>query len=245
MIQPAIISPYDKTLAFPSVETALQDPNGLLAVGGDLSATRLLVAYQNGIFPWFSSDQPILWWSPDPRMVLFPGDFHVSRRLKKTIRQNKFQLTLDTHFEDVMRACAQPRPNQPETWITPAMLQAYVELHQQGYAHSFETWQNGKLVGGLYGIAIGQVFFGESMFSFQTDASKVAFVHAVSFLIQWGYELIDCQVTSEHLASFGAADISRQQFIQHLQHYTNLSPAASAWTLQDKKELMKETANER
>ena len=229
MIQPAIISPYDQTLKFPDVEDALLEPNGLLAVGGDLSATRLLVAYQSGIFPWFSHDQPILWWSPDPRMVLFPENFHFSRRLKKTIRQNKFQFTFDTSFENVMRACAQPRPTQPETWITPSMLRAYIELHRQGFAHSFETWSNGKLVGGLYGIAIGKVFFGESMFSFQTDASKVAFARAVSLLTQWGYELIDCQVASEHLAMFGAADISRKEFVQHLILKTNLPALPSAW----------------
>ena len=229
MTQPAIISPHDQTFEFPDVNTALEEPNGLLAIGGDLSATRLLVAYQNGIFPWFSHDQPILWWSPDPRMVLFPDDFHISRRLKKTIRQNKFQLSFDTSFENVMRACAQPRPTQPETWITPAMLRAYVELHRQGFAHSFEAWSEGKLVGGLYGIAIGKVFFGESMFSFQTDASKVAFSHAVTLLTQWGYELIDCQVASEHLAMFGAADINRDEFIQHLKLKTKLPASASAW----------------
>ncbi len=242
MIQPAIISPYDQTMDFPSVENALEDPNGLLAVGGDLSAARLVSAYRNGIFPWFNHDQPILWWSPDPRMVLFPQDFHLSRRLKKTIRQNKFQLTFDTCFEQVMRACAQPRPTQPETWITPAMLRAYVELHEQGIAHSFESWQDGKLVGGLYGIAIGKVFFGESMFSFQTDASKIVFAHAVSVLTQWGYELIDCQVASEHLASFGAADISRKEFTAHLQNHTNLAAAALAWQTQ---ETLQETPHER
>ena len=228
-MQPVIISPYDQTMEFPSVETALEDPNGLLAVGGDLSVIRLLTAYQNGIFPWFSHDQPILWWSPDPRMVLFPENFHLSRRLKKTIRQNKFQFTFDNCFEQVMRACAQPRPTQPETWITPAMLRAYVQLHREGFAHSFESWCDGKLVGGLYGIAIGKVFFGESMFSFQTDASKVAFANAVSLLTDWGYELIDCQVASKHLAMFGAADIDRKDFIQHLKIKTSLAASSTAW----------------
>jgi len=230
--QPAIILRYDQSMLFPDVETAMQDPNGLLAVGGDLSISRLVAAYQNGIFPWFSDDQPILWWSPDPRMVLFPGNFHVSRSLKKTIRQNKFQLTFDTCFEQVMRACAQPRPTQPETWITPDMLDAYVNLHRAGFAHSFESWFEGKLVGGLYGVAIGKVFFGESMFSFQTDASKVAFAHAVSQLTQWGYELIDCQVASEHLAMFGASDIDRSEFIQHLKTKTGEQPSSSAWQAQ-------------
>ena len=226
---PAFIAPHDQSMAFPPVEKALHDPNGLLAVGGDLSVARLLSAYESGIFPWFSHDQPILWWSPDPRMVLFPENFHISRRLKKTIRQNKFQLSFDTSFEQVMNACAQPRPGQPETWITPAMVRAYIELHRQGFAHSFESWNNGKLVGGLYGIAIGKVFFGESMFSFQTDASKVAFAHAVSLLTEWGYELIDCQVESKHLASFGAENISRQTFIQHLKIKTKLPASYLAW----------------
>lgn len=207
----------------------MDEPNGLLAVGGDLSITRLLVAYQNGIFPWFSHDQPILWWSPDPRMVLFPENFHLSRRLKKTIRQNKFQFTFDTSFEQVMRACAQPRPTQPETWITPSMLRAYVALHNEGFAHSFESWLDGRLVGGLYGIAIGRVFFGESMFSFETDASKVAFAHAVSLLTSWGYELIDCQVASKHLAMFGAEDIRRPEFIEHLKIKTRLPAENAAW----------------
>jgi len=240
-MQPAIISPFDQTMTFPDVETALHEPNGLLAVGGDLSAPRLLSAYKNGIFPWFSHDQPILWWSPDPRMVLFPEHFHLSRRLKKTIRQNKFQLTFDTSFEQVMRACAQPRPTQPETWITPSMLRAYAELHQQGFAHSFESWNNGKLVGGLYGIAIGKVFFGESMFSFETDASKVAFANAVTLLTDWGYELIDCQVASEHLATFGASDIDRGTFIKHLRLKTNLSISSTAWRPIDIEEIQQQS----
>ena len=228
-MQPAIISAFDQTMTFPDVETAMDEPNGLLAVGGDLSPVRLLSAYQQGIFPWFSQDQPILWWSPDPRMVLFPENFHVSRRLKKTIRQNKFQMTINTAFENVMRACAQPRPKQPETWITPAMLRAYVELHRQGFAHSFETWNNGKLVGGLYGIAIGRAFFGESMFSFETDASKVAFAYSIEQLTKWGYEIIDCQVESEHLSNFGAENIKRSDFVRHLKRQTKLPVSSTAW----------------
>jgi leucyl/phenylalanyl-tRNA--protein transferase len=228
-MQPLIIPSYDQTTVFPDVETAMEDPNGLLAVGGDLSVTRLLMAYENGIFPWFSRDQPILWWSPDPRMVLFPENFHVSRRLQKTMRQGKFQLSIDTNFEQVMRACAQPRPTQPETWITHAMLRAYVNLHHEGFAHSFESWRNGKLVGGLYGVAIGKIFFGESMFSFETDASKVAFAHAVSLLTDWGYELIDCQVASKHLAKFGASNISRQEFAKILKSKTRMPASALAW----------------
>ncbi|MDH3326003.1 MAG: leucyl/phenylalanyl-tRNA--protein transferase [Gammaproteobacteria bacterium] len=228
-MQPLIIPSYDQSMAFPDVESAMDEPNGLLAVGGDLSVTRLLMAYENGIFPWFSQDQPILWWSPDPRMVLFPENFHIPRSLKKTIRQNKFQLTFNTRFEQVMRACAQPRPTQPETWITDTMLRAYVKLHHEGFAHSFESWNNGNLVGGLYGVAIGKVFFGESMFSFETDASKIAFAHAVKLLTDWGYELIDCQVASEHLAKFGASNISRKEFIQLLKIKTHLSISESAW----------------
>lgn len=227
----AFIQPDDQSMAFPNVENALDDPNGLLAVGGDLTVNRLLSAYQQGIFPWFSHDQPILWWSPNPRMVLFPENFHVSRSLRKVINKNLFSFSINTCFEKVIHACAQPRPTQEETWITTGMQQAYNQLHREGFAHSFEAWHENILVGGLYGIAIGRVFYGESMFSTQSNASKVAFAQAVKLLTEWGYELIDCQVASKHLANFGAEDISRQAFTEHLALKTRLPPSKNAWKI--------------
>lgn len=216
-------------MKFPDVELAFTEPNGLLAIGGDLSPQRLISAYQKGIFPWFNDDQPILWWSPNPRMVLYPEEFKLSRSLNKTLRKNLFQFSFDTAFEQVVFSCSQPRPKQPETWITEEMQQAYYALHQQGIAHSFETWLDGKLVGGLYGVAIGKVFFGESMFSFVSNASKAAFAESIKTLKSWGYELIDCQVESEHLASFGARNISRQEFSQQLNILTQQQPSIDAW----------------
>lgn len=203
-------------LRFPPVDSAL--PEGLLAVGGDLRSERLLEAYRHGIFPWYEEDQPILWWSPDPRAVLFPDKLHVPRSLDKTIRRGHFTLTLDTCFRAVMMECAGPRPQYPEggTWITPAMIEAYTRLHEQGYAHSIETWQEGKLVGGLYGVAIGGAFFGESMFSRATDASKVALVSLVRQLRAWGFKIFDCQQASPHVIALGAEEISRREFLEHL-----------------------------
>ncbi len=203
-------------LAFPPLERALKSPNGLLAAGGDLSPERLKVAYSEGIFPWYESGQPILWWSPDPRSVLFPAKLHISRSLRKTLRKNLFNVTADTAFESVINACAKSRKYTHGTWITPEMQRAYTQLFQLGYAHSVEAWQNGELVGGLYGVALGRAFFGESMFSFRTDASKVAFVHLVKQLQIQGYQVIDCQVSSEHLFSLGAEEIPRSQFSQIL-----------------------------
>ena len=214
---------------FPPVNLALDDPNGLLAVGGDLSPERLLNAYQHGIFPWYNDDQPILWWSPDPRCVLFPEQLRVSRRLRKTLRQNRLTITLDTAFTEVLDGCAAPRDDQPGTWITPDMKNAYQHLHHMGYAHSVEAWEQGQLCGGLYGIAIGRVFFGESMFSRQRDASKLAFVHLVRQLRRWGYTLIDCQVDSNHLRSLGAVAIGRDVFITLLQRYRNALRAPGPW----------------
>jgi len=228
-MQPVYISPYDTTMAFPNVELALDEPNGLLAVGGDLSTERLIHAYCNGIFPWFNDDQPILWWSPNPRMVLRPDEIQISRSLKKTLRKTTLRFSIDTAFEQVIFSCSQPRPKQPETWITKEMSQAYIELHKRGFAHSFETWQDNTLVGGLYGIAIGKVFFGESMFSTVTDASKIAFARSVECLAHWGYELIDCQVETPHLASFGACNILRQEFIQKITQLVQLQTSESAW----------------
>ena len=223
------ISPYDKTYQFPSVNLALQEPNGLLAFGGDLSPKRLLSAYRHGIFPWFNDDQPILWWTPDPRMILRPAEIHVSRSLKKTMKKSLLRFTYDQAFADVIEACSQPREKQKETWITDDMKQAYRTLHELGYAHSFEVWDEDKLVGGLYGIAIGQVFFGESMFSRQSNASKIAFAQAVECLIAWGYQMIDCQVETEYLQSFGATNISRDKFIELLTRYVDEPISSQAW----------------
>lgn len=209
---PYWLDPTDRGFAFPPTCQALRDPNGLLAVGGDLSPARLLTAYRHGIFPWFSTGQPILWWTPDPRSVLFPSELYVSRSLGKTLRRGTFRVTMDEAFAQVMSACAEPRPDGFGTWITPDMHRAYVALHHLGYAHSVESWQDGKLVGGLYGVAIGRVFFGESMFTRRTDASKVAFAHLVRQLVDWDFGLIDCQVSTAHLESLGARSIPRVQF---------------------------------
>lgn len=215
--------------AFPPVELALDEPNGLLAVGGDLSPARLINAYRHGIFPWFNENQPILWWSPDPRAVLFPEHLHVSRSLRRLIKKEPFKITLDRDFEGVLRACAEPRRHEPGTWITAGMRDAYLKLHGMGAAHSVEAWQEGKLVGGLYGVAIGRVFFGESMFSRATNASKVAFVYLVEQLQRWRYTLIDCQVSSAHLHSLGAVDIKRDVFIGLLQRHVDSAAHSSAW----------------
>lgn len=207
----------DKTYdSFPPLENALSEPNGLLAAGGDLSPRRLLEAYRKGIFPWFNKDEPILWWSPDPRMVLFPSELKISRSLRKTLKKDHYRIHTDRSFDQVMHACASPRKEQTGTWIHPEMIAAYVDLHEMGLAHSIETWVDGSLVGGLYGVSLGKVFFGESMFSSVTDASKLAFVHLVQQLQAWGFGLIDCQVKSDHLASLGAREISRMEFSQRL-----------------------------
>lgn len=214
---------------FPPVEQALAEPNGLLAAGADLSPARLLEAYQRGIFPWFNAGEPILWWSPDPRMVLFPDEFEPSRSLRKRLRRGDYEIRVDTAFTAVMQACAAPRPGQRGTWITPSMLAAYTRLHRLGYAHSVETWIDGQLVGGLYGVAIGRVFFGESMFARVTDASKIAFAHLVGQLRAWGYGLIDCQMSTRHLASLGAREIPRREFVARLAALTALPGQPSPW----------------
>ena len=199
-------------LIFPPLDTALDDPSGLLAAGGDLSAERLIEAYRHGIFPWFDDNQPILWWSPDPRCVVFTEDFTPSKSLKKAIRKQSFHVTIDTAFKDVIEACAAPRAYSEDTWITEDMKTAYCRLHHQGFAHSFECWQNDTLVGGLYGVSLGDIFFGESMFSRATNASKIAFVYLVEHCKQLGFPLIDCQVTNNHLLSLGAIEIDRKDF---------------------------------
>jgi leucyl/phenylalanyl-tRNA--protein transferase len=198
------------------VEAALTDPDGLLCAGGDLSPARLLEAYRRGIFPWFSEGQPILWWSPDPRTVLYPAEFKVSRSLAKTIRNRGFEVRIDCSFPEVMAHCADPRLRPEGTWISPQMRAAYQQLHELGHAHSYETWHGGRLVGGLYGVAMGPVFFGESMFSLERDASKVALAALVRAMIERNGRLIDCQVASTHLESLGARSIPRRQFILEL-----------------------------
>ncbi len=223
----------DPDSPFPPVEHALRDPDGLLAIGGDLTPQRLLRAYRAGIFPWYSEGQPILWWSPDPRMVLLPGALHVSRSLCKTLRRQRFRLSMDQAFEEVITACAAPRRDDAGTWITDEMRIAYCRLHQRGHAHSVEAWQAGELVGGLYGVALGGVFFGESMFSRVSDASKVAFVHLVRQLERWGFGLVDCQVHTGHLARLGARPIPRTEFMQRLRAGLALPGRPGHWTFDD------------
>jgi len=216
---------------FPPLRSALRDPNGLLAAGGDLSPSRLLAAYRRGIFPWYGQGDPILWWSPDPRMVLIPEQLKISRSLSKTLRNKSYEIRFDTVFDEVMSGCAQPRPDQPGTWITAEMREAYNRLHQLGYAHSVETWIDGTLAGGLYGVAIGAVFFGESMFSTARDASKIALAALVRQCTSRGIRLIDCQMHTGHLASLGARAISRSEFSRRLAELIDYAPCpAGSWT---------------
>ena len=206
----------DDDIVFPSAELA--EPDGLLAVGGDLSPLRLLNAYANGIFPWYNEEEPILWWSLDPRLVIRPGEMKVSKSLRHTLRSGVFEVRVDTAFRSVMQHCAAtPREGQDGTWITEDILEAYGRLHELGFAHSFETWREGELVGGLYGIAIGKAFFGESMFHTVSDASKVAFWHLHQFLLQHDFKIIDCQQETPHLKSLGAYTIPRKDFIKELE----------------------------
>jgi len=227
-----MLDPFQPEQGFPDTETALAEPNGLLAVGGCLSPQRLLNAYSQGIFPWFNPGEPILWWSPDPRLVLFLGHEKISRSLKKRLRKAEYVVTYDQCFTDVMQACAGPREQSPGTWITDDMLAAYSALYEKGIAHSVEVWYLGELVGGLYGVAIGQVFFGESMFHRRNDASKVAFMTLIKDLKQWGYRLIDCQVRSDHLVSLGAEEISRSAFNVLLGRYCPAPVSAQAWCIE-------------
>ncbi|MGR2738981.1 leucyl/phenylalanyl-tRNA--protein transferase [Billgrantia sp. Q4P2] len=229
----------ERPVRFPPVSHALRDPEGLLAAGGELTPEWLLAAYRRGIFPWYSDDQPILWWCPNPRMVLFPDELHVSRSLAKRLRNGSFEVTFNREFGSVVQACAAPRQSQPGTWITAEMHTAYVTLHRLGYARSVEVWQGGELVGGLYGVAMGPVFFGESMFSRTSDASKVALVHLVRAMRTGGGRLIDCQMHTRHLASLGARDIARTEFINYLEScLTTSEPTDSqhplpCWSLPD------------
>ncbi|BBJ00232.1 leucyl/phenylalanyl-tRNA--protein transferase [Ferrigenium kumadai] len=212
---------------FPPVELALRSPNGLLAAGGDLSVPRLLSAYRHGIFPWFNPDEPILWWSPDPRMVLIPSEFKISRSLGRILRNGRHEVRFDTAFEQVMRACAAPREGASGTWIHDEMIAAYCALHELGYAHSVETWVDGELAGGLYGMGIGRMFYGESMFSRRTDASKIALAHLTRQLDRWQFGMIDCQMNTPHLASLGAREIPRAEFIARLQELIHCEPVTN------------------
>lgn len=212
-------------LSFPPLDQALSDPNGLLAVGGDLSPQRLLSAYHRGIFPWYEDPQPILWWSPDPRTVLFPDRIHISRSLRRRLRQAQFTVTADTDFNAVISACAAIGKRRPGTWITGDMARAYGQLHRDGIAHSIEVWEHNQLIGGLYGIALGRMFYGESMFSRQPDASKIALAALCRQAQRWGYGMIDCQVGNPHLSSMGAETLARRHFADILQQLVQ-QPAA-------------------
>lgn len=219
-----------RALAFPPLESALTEPNGLLAAGGDLSPDRLLLAYHQGIFPWFAPGEPILWWSPDPRMVLVPSELHIPRSLAKTLRHKPYEIRFDTAFRSVISHCAgSARPGQDGTWIVPEVIDAYCRLHALGWAHSAECWMDGELVGGLYGVAIGKMFYGESMYTQRPDASKLAFVHLVQWLQQQDYGLIDCQMRTDHLARFGGREIGRVDFLAELRRLTALPAEAGTW----------------
>ena len=221
------LRPTDPPEALPATSRALREPNGLLAVGGALTPAWLIHAYRRGVFPWFSAGQPILWWAPDPRAVLVPSEFHISRSLARSIRRRGYQTRIDTAFEAVIDACAGPRHGAPGTWITGEMRHAYVELHRRGLAHSIESWRENSLVGGLYGVALGRVFFGESMFTRATDASKVALARLVQECLRLDVPLIDCQLPSPHLASLGCQAIARADFESRLARLVDAS--ASLW----------------
>lgn len=217
---------------FPHPDRALTEPNGLLAAGGDLSLERLLRAYREGIFPWYEAGQPILWWSPDPRTVLVPSEVHVSRSLKKTLRSGRFRLSIDEAFSHVIRGCAEPRGGVHGTWITYGMQQAFVQMHEAGHAHSVEVWQDEDLVGGLYGVSIGRMFYGESMFSRVSDASKVALVSLCRHLEHWDYPLIDAQTPSAHLTRMGARSMPRREFRRCLDQLCEQSPHGARWSVE-------------
>ena len=222
MIRISWLSPTN-TL-FPPPNTALDEPNGLLAAGGDLTPYRILAAYHQGIFPWFNPNEPILWWSPDPRTVVFPQNLHISKSLRKTLRKGTYRVSFDTCFTRVMRACAETRADAAGTWIGEDIIAGYSALHKRGLAHSVEVWQDNELVGGLYGMALGKIFYGESMFSRADNASKVGFAHLVRQLIAWDFQLIDCQVASDHLFSLGAVEITREEFQKFLLNFSYLPP---------------------
>jgi len=215
------LSPGDPPDRFPPISTALHEPDGLLAAGGDLSTERLLFAYRSGIFPWYDEGQPLLWWSPDPRCVFMSGDFHISRRLRRELRRSSAEIRINTAFSDVIHACAEPRRSEQGTWITPEMIKAYEGLYKDGWAHSIEVWQSGKLTGGLYGLIIGKAFFGESMFSRTSNASKLALLYLADRLKAGDLVLLDCQVVSSHLLSLGAQIMPRSDFLHSLKSTCN------------------------
>jgi leucyl/phenylalanyl-tRNA--protein transferase len=227
------IAANDDDTPFPDVEAALSEPNGLLAIGGSLTPGRLLAAYRHGIFPWFSADQPVLWWSPDPRAVMTPGEMRLTRSLRKRLRQGRFRVSADTAFREVMEACAEPRPGQAGTWITADMMDAYETLHRERLGHSVEVWQERRLVGGLYGVSLGGAFFGESMFSIETDASKVALAWLLAQLRRWGFPLLDCQMPTPHLQSLGACIMPRRQFTVALRRALRHPTRQHGWHFDD------------
>jgi len=221
----------EKSAGFPPVDQAMSEPDGLLAAGDDLSEPRLLDAYLHGIFPWYEAGQPVLWWSPDPRMILRPDCMRISRSLAKLIRQNRFKVTMDVAFAETIAHCAGAKRNTHGTWITTEMQSAYIQLHNSGFAHSIEVWQDTTLVGGLYGVALGRVFFGESMFSAVNNTSKLALAYLARQLQVWDFKLIDCQVSSAHLVSLGAEEISRSEFLRLLGQYAKITGSAGKWQL--------------
>jgi leucyl/phenylalanyl-tRNA--protein transferase len=226
---PYLLAPNDPSASFPRVSEALTEPDGLLAVGGDLGIKRLVAAYRQGIFPWYSQGDPILWWSPDPRTVLVPSDVRISRSLGKLLRKGVFGVTMDRDFAAVINACALPREPDGGTWLVPEMISAYRALHIHGVAHSVEVWKDGALAGGLYGVAIGGIFFGESMFTRVDNASKVALVQLCQRLNRWGFGLIDCQVLTPHLVRMGARQIPRHSFIRMVEHLRDLPAHSGSW----------------
>lgn len=218
---------------FPPAESALAEPNGLLAAGGGLGIARLIEAYAHGIFPWFSEGDPVLWWCPDPRMVLDVDKLHVSRSLGRRLRKRDYRVTADRAFADVLRECASPRVDQAGTWLVPAMLRAYARLHQAGAAHSIEVWVNDELAGGVYGVALGRMFFGESMFSRRTDASKIALAYLTAQLERWQFPILDCQMQTSHLASLGAYNMPRREFLTLVERLVKEPGKTGAWKLDD------------
>ncbi len=224
------LDPYDEHAPFPAPESALNDPEGLVAAGGDLNPTRVMRAYHGGLFPWYEEGQPILWWSPNPRGILYPKNFIAHKSLLRTLKNNCWRISFNESFRDVMTACAEPRNNSRGTWITNDMLQAYTQLHKLKYAHSLEVWdESNSLIGGIYGISIGTIFFGESMFSRTADASKIALLYLSAYLDTWGYEMIDTQLPSEHLTFLGGNEITREQYLTTLSQLTQQSHHSDAW----------------
>jgi leucyl/phenylalanyl-tRNA--protein transferase len=224
----AVLGPDDP---FPPVDRALEEPDGLLAAGGGLSVARLTDAYSRGIFPWFSPGDPVLWWSPDPRMVLAPGELRISRSLARRLRKGGFTVTADRDFTAVIAACAAPRRGERGTWLVPAMQRAYLAMHTAGLAHSIEVWMGEELAGGIYGVALGRMFFGESMFSNRTDGSKIALVHLARLMQRWDMPLLDCQLESEHLASLGARPMPRVEFTRVVAELVKRPPTPTRWSL--------------